>query len=179
MTIRHSILQALSDHGVLSVDEIAGYANDDRRRIGDNLKPCVDAGLVIRKKDVDGKRVAYQITPAGRLRLAEGPQSSGGRAAIKVPAFNPGQLGDGLRKRVAELEAQVDDLQRQLSEKNTSNRKFIGYGTVFEYGDCMLETESAAREEAAKVVLQNPAKTVHVIAILASTKTSITWQEPQ
>ena len=80
MNIRHTLLAALlKDSATIADLEIA--TGMDRKKLHDNLKSCVETGLVTRSKDDVTGLPLYSISKAGKARLAEGPQR--GKASPK------------------------------------------------------------------------------------------------
>jgi len=92
MSIRHSILAALSADGILLMDELSEKTGEKNlKRLRDNVNMAITDKLVDRIRDETTRLPAYQITPAGRERLDQGVGSKGGeygqrRAADPVVA---------------------------------------------------------------------------------------------
>lgn len=82
-SIRHTILAALAKEPLI-MDGLIDATGLVKRQLTDNMQAAINDGLVARSKDAVTGMLLYTITPAGKKRLAEGPQSKGGEAMQKL-----------------------------------------------------------------------------------------------
>lgn len=65
MGMRHTILNTLAQHGMLTLDELINHTGEVRKRLSDNLTATAKAGLLTRERDDVTHLPAYKITQAG------------------------------------------------------------------------------------------------------------------
>lgn len=188
-SIRHNILQALDAKGALSLAEIQqAIGEESRKRALDNANEAVTDGLVIRKRDVvtGSLRASYQITAAGRKRLAEGVQSRGGEAAMKTakqrkvaaPTTETVHAPDPVQETAAPVMAMESD----VLEGETARKSFLVIPNWEGMRWCATEEEARAAAETllerigdsdiqSALVLRGIGRVTRTVTV------TVTWQE--
>ena len=73
MSKRQTILAAINQAGVITLNELIDAVGGERKNLSDNLKACVTEDLVFRGKDDVTNLPCYTLTPKGRQWLKNPP----------------------------------------------------------------------------------------------------------
>lgn len=80
MSKRHTILAAINQAGVITLNELIDAVGGERKNLSDNLKACVKDDLVFRDKDEVTALPCYTLTPKGRQVMMNPPAHPANRA---------------------------------------------------------------------------------------------------